>query len=162
MFAKNDVASHPRRLPGGTIVETRTRVPVQGTLRTLIVEDELAGQRLMERLLSPYGKCDLAVDGKEAFFAFLLAWDNDDPYDLICLDIIVPEMDGQDVLQAIRTWERGKGIPTGQGVKIIMTTVLTDKENVLLAYTLGCEAYVFKPIDKTDLLDKIGGLGLIP
>ena len=116
----------------------------------------------MGKLLSPYGKCDMATDGKEAFFAYLLAWDNDEPYDLICLDIIVPEMDGQDVLEAIRTWERGKGIPTGQGVKIIMTTVLTDKENVLLAYTLGCEAYVFKPIDKTDLLDKIRGLGLIP
>jgi len=142
-------------------MKTNSRAPARRRLRILIVEDDSAGRRLLQNLLSPYGDCDVAVDGKEGYFAFLLAWDNNEPYDLICLDIVMPEMDGQDVLKAIRTWERQKNIAPDRDVKIIMTTVLNDSENVLLAYTLGCEAYVFKPINKEDLLSKIRSLALI-
>ena len=130
-------------------------------LRILIVDDDLMGRRLLQKFLSPYGECDTANDGKEALLAFRLAWEKNQPYDLICLDIVMPEMDGRTVLKEMRAWEQEHGMDVGTGAKIIMTTAVEDSDEVLLAFNLGCEAYVFKPIEREKLLSKMEGLNLI-
>jgi two-component system chemotaxis response regulator CheY len=130
-------------------------------LRILIVDDDLMGRRLLQKFLSPYGECDTANDGKEALLAFRLAWEKNQPYDLICLDIVMPEMDGRTVLKEMRSWEQEHGMDVGRGAKIIMTTAVQDSDEVLLAFNLGCEAYVFKPIEREKLLSKMEGLDLI-
>jgi len=130
-------------------------------LRILIVDDDLMGRRLLQKFLSPYGECDTAADGKEALLAFRLAWEKRRPYDLICLDIVMPEMDGRTVMREMRAWEEDHGVKGGDGAKIIMTTTAEDTDEVLLSFNLGCEAYVFKPIDRERLLSKMEGLSLI-
>ena len=130
-------------------------------MRTLIVEDDFTSRRLLIGLLAPYGNCDIAIDGKEAVEAFLLAWEGNHPYDLICLDIMMPEMDGQEVLEEIRKLEAEKGIDERSRVKIIMTTVLDDRENIVKAFKGQCEAYLIKPIDKEKLLQEVKSLGFI-
>lgn len=130
-------------------------------LRILIVDDDLMGRRLLQQFLSPYGECDTAIDGKEALLAFHLAWERNQPYDLICLDIVMPEMDGRTALKEMRAWEQEHGVDLGKGAKIIMTTAVEDADEVLLAFNLGCEAYVFKPIGREKLLSKMEGLSLI-
>ena len=130
-------------------------------MRVLIVEDQTTSTELLKRTLSPYGHCDVAIDGKEAIEAFYLAWEEDQPYDLICLDIIMPEMDGREVLKAIRKKEKEMGIRGLDGVTVIMTTVLADSENIMGAFRDGCEAYIVKPIDEQKLLQQVRDLGLI-
>lgn len=130
-------------------------------MRVLIVEDQIASRELLGRILSPYGECDIAVDGKEAIKAFSLAWEKGQPYDLVCLDIILPEMDGREVLKAIRKKEKEMGIGGLDGVAVIMTTALADSKNIMGAFRDGCEAYIVKPIDTRKLLRQVRDLGLI-
>lgn len=130
-------------------------------MRTLIVEDDFTCRRLLQKILSPYGDCDITINGKEAIEAFRLALDEDESYDLICLDIMMPEMDGQEALKKIREIEKEKGILGLDGVKVIMTTALKDSKNVFGAFKTGCEGYLVKPIDKKRLIEEMKKLELI-
>jgi two-component system chemotaxis response regulator CheY len=115
----------------------------------------------MQRILSAHGECDIAVNGKEAIEAFRLAWEAGQPYDLICLDIMMPEMDGHEVLRHIREIEHGKNVEGLAGAKVIMTTAMGDYGNIIAAFKEQCDAYVLKPIDKQALLEKIHATGLL-
>ena len=64
-------------------------------MRILIVEDDFICRRLVHDILAPYGDCDVAMNGKEGMKAFKMALNAGKPYNLICLDIMMPEMDGQ-------------------------------------------------------------------
>jgi two-component system chemotaxis response regulator CheY len=130
-------------------------------MKYLIVEDDFAARRLLKRYLSDYGDCDVAVDGLEAVEAFRQAMDEKEPYDLICLDIMMPNMDGREALRAIRQIEHEHGIDGLDGVKVIMTTALGDSENVIGSFREGCEAYIVKPVEKDKLLEEMENLGLI-
>jgi two-component system chemotaxis response regulator CheY len=129
-------------------------------LKTLIVEDEFVCRRLLQRLLSSYGECDIAVNGREALEAITLARHEQEPYDLVCLDIRMPAMDGYEALKAIRQEEAKLGIGGLKGVKVIMVTATNDSTNILQAFNTGCEAYAIKPIDRQKLLEQLKALGL--
>lgn len=129
-------------------------------MKTLIVEDDFTSRLLLQEILKGYGPSHIAVNGKEAVEAVHLALEADEPYDLICLDIMMPEMDGQQALQEIRAVEEARGIVSSDGAKIMMTTALGDSANVLAAYRNLCDAYLTKPIQKAKLLEELGKLGL--
>lgn len=131
-------------------------------MKILIVEDDFVSRKLLLTILASYGECDVAVNGQEAIEAFKIALDEGRKYDLVCLDIMMPEKDGHEVLKEIREVEKGFNIVGLDGVKVIMTTALTDSKNVVQAFREQCEAYMVKPIDKEKLLSKIEELGLIP
>ena len=130
-------------------------------MKCLIVEDDFAARRLLQRYLSGYGDCDIAVDGNEAVEAFRQATDEKEPYELICLDIMMPNMDGREALKLIRQIENEHGIGGLDGVKVIMTTALDDSKNVMESFREGCEAYLVKPVERKKLLAEIEKLGLI-
>ncbi len=133
----------------------------KGKLRILIAEDDFVSHRLLYQLLSPYGDCSIANDGKKAIEACKKAIENGRQYDLICLDIMMPAIDGQGVLKEIRRLEKEEGIKRTDGAKIIMTTALNDKDTVIQAIQSFCDAYLVKPIKKTILLEKLQSLGLV-
>ncbi len=130
-------------------------------MRILIAEDDFASRKFMMRFLSRYGECDVTVDGEEALEAFSMALESDEGYDLICLDIMMPLMDGYQALKNIRDIEQEKGIPEEKAVKIIMTTALSEGKNVTKAFGLGCTAYAGKPIDQDKFENELKKLGLI-
>jgi two-component system chemotaxis response regulator CheY len=130
-------------------------------MKTLITEDDFTSRLLLQELLKSYGQSHVAVNGKEAVEAVRLALDADDPYDLICLDIMMPEMDGQEALREIRALEEARGITFSSGAKIVMTTALTDLQSVRSAYSGLCDMYLTKPIQKSNLLEKLHQLALI-
>ena len=102
----------------------------------------------MLRFLSKYGECDVTVDGEEVVEAFTMALEANEGYDLVCLDIMMPVLDGYQALKKIRDIEKEKGIPEEKAAKIIMTTALNEGKNVTKAFELGCTAYAGKPIDQ--------------
>lgn len=131
-------------------------------MKALIVEDDFISRLILQKILSPYGVCDIAVNGKEAITAFTYALENGDPYDLICLDIMMPEMDGRDALKVIRDKESQINLPPNKEVKIIMTTALDDAHEVIDAfYKGGCTSYLVKPIEKRKLTGLLKDYGLI-
>jgi two-component system chemotaxis response regulator CheY len=131
-------------------------------MRILVVEDDFASRRLLCDVLAPYGVCHAAADGREGVEAVRTTLEENQRYDLICLDIQMPNMDGQEALKRIRALEEEKGILPGDGAKIIMTTVASDRRNILQAFSEQCEAYLVKPIDRRELLGHLKKLGLIP
>lgn len=130
-------------------------------MRILIAEDDLTSRRFMSRILSNYGECDVVIDGIEALDAYLIAVKERIPYDVICLDIMMPKVDGVKVLKAIRDFENHKRSLIEKSVKIIMTTALYDTEYVNKAFELGCDAYATKPIDINKLKDVMKRLEFI-
>lgn len=130
-------------------------------MRILIAEDDFASRKFLFKFLSTYGDCDITIDGIEAIDAFMLALDEDNPYDLVCLDIMMPRLDGKKTLNAIRDIERQRCIEKDKRVKIIMTTALNDTENVYSAFDSGCEAYAPKPINTKRFKEVLVKLGLV-
>ncbi|MFH1717313.1 MAG: response regulator [Planctomycetota bacterium] len=130
-------------------------------MKILIVEDDFICRKLLQMCLSEFGDCFIAVNGQEAVEAVGSAYDEGCPYDLICLDIRMPEMDGQEALGAIRQIEHERGIAGLDCVKVVMTTGLDDSTNIMGAFRTGCEAYIVKPVEKDKLLKKMEKLGLI-
>ncbi len=130
-------------------------------MKALIAEDDFTSRLLLQTILSPYGECHVAVNGREAIEAFTKARNEGAPYDLLCLDIMMPEMDGQAALKEIRAIEEADGILSTFGVKIVMTTALGEPKNVIDAFMELCDAYIIKPVEKAKLLATLQTLGLI-
>ncbi len=130
-------------------------------MRVLIAEDDFASRKFMLRFLSKYGECDVTVDGTEAVEAFSMALESNEGYDLVCLDIMMPGMDGYQALRKIRDIEKEKFVPEDKAVKIIMTTALNEGKNVTKAFDLGCTAYAGKPIDQDKFENVLRKLELI-
>ncbi len=128
-------------------------------MRILIAEDDSTSARYMSGLLSRFGECTVVGDGDMALAAYRLAVDEGRPYQLICLDIMMPRKNGQEVLEEIRSQEQVAGVRSGQGIKIIMTTALGDMRSVMSAYKGGATAYITKPILTERLYETIGSLG---
>ena len=124
-------------------------------MRTLIVEDDFMSRLVLQTLFSRYGECHVAVNGREAVDAFRSAHENKKPYELICMDIMMPEMDGHMALKQIRDLEEAAHILFSDRAKVIMTTALDDVRTVMDSFKGLCDAYLIKPIDVAKLLEHV-------
>ena len=131
-------------------------------MRFLIVEDDISGVMLLRKILSEYGEIDDVGDGPEAIEAFDRAWTENNPYNLIFLDIMMPNMSGQDVLSVIRKKENEMRLPQLKEVKVIITSALDSVDSVSKAFNEGrASAYLVKPILKHHVLAEINKLGFV-
>ncbi len=130
-------------------------------MRILIVDDDFDFSRLLSNYLSAFGECEVAVNGQDAVESVKLAFEEAHPYDLICLDIMMPNLDGQDALKEIRDIEKEKGIRVGEGAKIIMITAMDDDDYRLVSFLRLCDGYLTKPLQKEQLFEKLREIELI-
>lgn len=131
-------------------------------LRILIAEDDFMVRQIIRDILGQYGFIDIVVNGEEAVQAFRVAWRKQQPYDLVCMDIMMPIMDGNEALVKIREIEKSLGVVGADEVKVIMITALDDAKTVVRAYYRGgATSYIVKPIEKDRLIGEIGNLGLL-
>jgi two-component system chemotaxis response regulator CheY len=124
-------------------------------MKTLIVEDDFTSRLVLQTFLARYGECHMAVNGKEAVEAFRFAQERGPGYDLICMDIMMPEMDGREAVRQVRALEEARGILCPHGVRIMMTTAVDDVKEVFRCFNELCDAYLVKPIDLSELLEKL-------
>ena len=129
-------------------------------MKTLIVEDDFTNRLVLQGLLERYGECHVATNGKEAVDACADALTTRRPYQLICLDIMMPEMDGLTALDWIRSDEERMGVFSEQGAKIVMITAMGGVKDFMAAYEGLCDGYLTKPIDGERLLRTLGEFGL--
>lgn len=128
-------------------------------MHILVVEDDFVSRRLLSRYLEPFGDCDVAVNGEEALEAVRAAIKAGEHYDLICLDIMMPGMDGQETLKKLRAVEEERGLSLGRGAKIIMTTSLEDHKNIREAFKFSADGYVVKPVEKKKFMATLSEIG---
>lgn len=130
-------------------------------MKVLIVEDDFSSRVLLQEFLRGYGEAHIAVNGREAIDAIQAGLTTGPRYDLVCLDIMLPDLDGQAALKRIRELEEKAGVRGLDRVKVIMTTALRDKDSVVTAFREQCDGYVVKPVDKASLIASLRELGLV-
>jgi two-component system chemotaxis response regulator CheY len=128
-------------------------------MKSLVAEDDATNRKLLQTFLSRYGECDIALDGKDAVKAVGHAIQCHLQYDLICMDLRMPEMDGQEAIREIRKNEAAAKVL--KPAKIIVTTIHTDTNSIAGALLGRCNAYLVKPIDTAKLKKELKALGLI-
>ncbi|MGA9574558.1 MAG: ATP-binding protein [Lysobacterales bacterium] len=111
---------------------------VEGLARVLVVDDDVTSRELSRRILSKRGYSVItAEDGATG-----IAKAREQAPDIIVLDILMPGMDGWQVLEKL------KALPETAGIPIIMQSMLSERE---LGLSLGADDYLTKPVDKSDL-----------
>ena len=124
-------------------------------MRILIVDDEFVSRKKAQKIMSQYGKCDVASNGIEALEAFHLAHNQGGPYDLITMDIIMPDMDGIEALHWIREYEESANTGPGEAAKVLMLTASKAPDSIWSSFQKGCEAYVTKPFNRQALVKQL-------
>ena len=128
-------------------------------MKVLIVEDDFVSGKLLKKILEKYGESEIASSGEKGVELFIQGLDSGEPYNLVCLDIMMPKMSGHDVLMRIREIEEEREM--ADSTRAIMTTALEDFDNIKRAYREQCEDYLIKPLHQTKVENSLKKLGLI-
>lgn len=145
-----------------TIVHKSQQFQRLDHMKSLIVEDDLVSSKILEKMISRYGAFDVVANGKKSIDQFKLAHESNSPYELIIMDIMMPEIDGLQSVMTIRAIESLMNIPFTQRVKVVMTTALDDPRTVMKAlYEADADSYLIKPIRLQKLEDELRTLKLI-
>ncbi|GEM_PF-3218249 len=145
------LASGTSRLPETaiTVEETQptldTRMAQNLPLRILVAEDNSTNQRLISLLLGRLGyRADMAANGYEVIEAL-----RQKPYDVVLMDVLMPEMDGLEATRVIRAQDIGSSLRI---IAMTASTMQGDREKCLEA---GMDGYISKPIDIKELVNTL-------
>lgn len=133
-------------------------------MKSIVVDDELICRKIFEKVLLQYGPCDTVKNGTEALEAYKTSLDNNCPYQLMVLDIILPDIHGGQVLKAIRDLEKGRGIDEIDKLRVIVTTATEtwfSKGFVTKNLNFLYEAYFIKSPDMSEFIERIHDLGFV-
>jgi two-component system, chemotaxis family, chemotaxis protein CheY len=128
-------------------------------VRTLIVDDSPVIRLLLQRILTSYGECESAKDGQEAIDTYCRSVREGVLFDLVCLDLGLPEISGADVLEKIRALEAQNGSPVKSRVLVITSS--SESGQVDAVQRQGADGYLVKPIDKKKLLEYLKSFGFL-
>lgn len=124
-------------------------------MKALVVDDDLISRIMLQEILSPYAEVHSCSDGREAVLASSRALGRDAPYDLICLDLMMPVMGGLEALKLIRQEEARKARFRPDASRVIVTTASADVGTIDEAFRELCDAYIVKPVDGAELLNLV-------
>jgi two-component system chemotaxis response regulator CheY len=116
-------------------------------MNILIIEDDKNSASLMAHFMKRYGTCDIARDGLEGLAKVLEAFHENKHYDLLVVDIMMPNMNGLDTLQKIKEIENNHLIPKDKQAKSIVISALDGDTVRIESYERGSLAFIRKPVD---------------
>jgi two-component system chemotaxis response regulator CheY len=128
-------------------------------LRFLIVEDDPIYQKMLEAFLESYGISTMVENGENAITFFEAALNEGTPYNMVCLDIKLPGIDGLRVLSKMRVMEAGAKLP--EKTKIMILTASEETAYMMEAFSNEADAYLKKPIQRGDLIEQLILMGII-
>ena len=115
-------------------------------MKILIAEDDRISRSFLQKFMANYGEVEVAVDGMDAIDLYMDAIKDKEPFDLLCLDIMMPKMDGWEVLKSIR--EHSK-------VPVIMLTARSEEQDELKGFEYGADEYISKPFSPKILVARV-------
>ncbi len=128
-------------------------------LRFLIVEDDPVYQTMLEAFLEAYGTSKIVESGEEGIASFESAINDGKHFNMVCLDIKLPGIDGLRVLSKMRVMEAGAKLP--EKTKIMILTASEETAHMMEAFSNEADAYLQKPIQRGDLVEQLILMGLI-
>ena len=136
-------------------VETPSIAPSQN-LSILVAEDNDINALLMRSLLTRLGhQAVITTNGEEALESWLAAKSAGAPYDLVLMDIQMPQLDGIETTKRIRSLEAGQ---PGRQTPILALTANTLAEDRYACFEAGMDGFLIKPLDREKLADALAGL----
>ena len=136
-------------------VGTPAAAPLQG-LSILVAEDNEINALLMRSLLTRLGHhAVIATNGEAALESWLAAKSAGAPYDLVLMDIQMPQLDGIETTRRIRSLEAGQ---PGRQTPILALTANTLVEDRYACFEAGMDGFLIKPLDREKLADALAGL----
>lgn len=114
-------------------------------MRFLVVDDEPTARTMLSLLLGELGDIDEAVDGDEALVHFVRALQNRLPYDLICIDLSMPGIDGLELIEQLREFERAHGYEYRS--RMVVVSASRAGEDIVSAFRNQADGYLTKPIN---------------
>ncbi|MBX7144380.1 MAG: response regulator [Oligoflexia bacterium] len=130
-------------------------------MRILVVEDEKSSSKLLGEVLKPYGTVVASDTSEDGFELFMTALEAGEPFDVICLDVGLPGLDGIELLDEIRNIEEEKGIIGEAGSKIFVISGACDLNTFADASEAGCTTFLCKPINTQKLLSELRRFKLV-
>lgn len=132
-------------------------------MRALIVDDDFYSRIMLHDLLRPVADCHIAVSGEEAIGAFKKALEDGRPYDLVCMDLVMPGMDGQEALREMRSLEDddGEGRRAKRCTMFVVSMVEDSRETNEAFFLGGADCFLVKPIDEEKLMTELREHGLL-
>lgn len=130
-------------------------------MRILIVDDSHTIRDAMGDILMSYGRCDFAPKGEIAVLLFEDAQKNGVAYDLVTMDIEMPNMSGQQAVNKMREIEKSLKPPSIKAAKILMLTSREELSMVSTSYYEGCDGYINKPPTSEKLRDALNSFGML-
>ncbi|GAM09018.1 hybrid signal transduction histidine kinase L [Geobacter sp. OR-1] len=128
--------------------------------KCLIVDDEELARETLSLLLTGV-ECEMAKDGNEAVAKFEKSLDDGNRFDLVFLDIVMPELNGHETGKALRKREKDRNIPVGERTKIVMLTALNSPNDVMESMMSSqSSAYLVKPVEPQKLRETLSKIGL--
>ena len=130
-------------------------------MRILIAEDDVANAKFLSKYLSKFGEVVITPDGIAAVDEFVKHLEKGENFELVCLDIMMPKIDGYKVLASIRYAERKHGVSRLLRSKVIMTSALDETSFDSNQASDDYDEYICKPIDIMKLNDILKKLDVI-
>lgn len=131
--------------------------------RLLIVDDSSSARSLLRDLLKDYGLIDEAEDGRGAVELFERAIQENKPYAIVFLDILMPNMDGHEAARRIHRLMDSYELPEERRGKIVMISSLHSPDQLMKAhFEDGALLYLPKPIDTQAFTEALANLGILP
>ncbi len=124
-------------------------------MKTLIVDDDRNSRKLLQEILADFGACKETNSGNAAIKAVKKALNDGEPFELITLDIVLPDMDGTEVLFEIRSMEEEWGLGEEKRAVTMMVTDISNKNAITTAFSAGCDEYVVKPFTNKTISNRI-------
>ena len=135
--------------------EAAVAVPVRG-LSVLVAEDNEINALLMRSLLTRLGHHTvITTNGEAALESWLAAKSAGAPYDLVLMDIQMPQLDGIETTKRIRAREAGQ---PGRPTPILALTANTLVEDRYACFEAGMDGFLVKPLDRDKLIEALAGL----
>lgn len=134
-----------------------------GIRRFLVVDDQEDVTMLMMHILSGLGECACTNDPQEAADIFERQLRNGCPFDVVFMDIMMPDLDGHQTAEALRRLEADHGVPAGSEAKLVMVSSLRDVGTVSKSFFRGglADGYLTKPIGAGAVRAELVKLGVI-
>lgn len=132
-------------------------------MKFLLVDDDESIILFLDRLLAPFAQCESATSGSEALDRFKEQLDkHGKPYDVVFMDILMPEKDGHETVEEMRRTETQSKVKPADEFKLVMITCVDDVKDVSKAFFKGyASSYIVKPFDRDKVLGELKGNNII-